>query len=145
MKIGLDAFKGCDNLNHTYLAEEALLYELMAALHLEDWKNDIKEEIDSINRILPETPASDIDDDSYRGRKAHAIRSWITTLLGKLVHYKAEHQRLLDEAETTLQLALPQEIVRNNIIPVPPHELIVWRSSSTFYGRVVDYWQFLPC
>ena len=130
--IGLDAFRGCDNLNHIYLTDEALLHEFIEALHLEDWRNDIKEEINSINQILPETRAGDKDDDFYRtAPKAEAIRTWIRSLLRKLVHYKAKHQRLLGETETTLQFALPHEIVTNNIIPfldLPPHELAVWRS-----------------
>ena len=152
LKDGLNTllflFKGCHDLNHVDLAEEALLHELTAALHLENWKNDIKEEIDSINRILPETPAGDVDDEFAISPKARAIKRWIRSLLSKLVHYKAEHQRLLGEMETSLQLALPREIVMNNIIPfleLPPHKLTVWRSRRSSYLGDEDYWQFLPC
>ena len=139
----LGLFKGCHDLNHADLVGGELLNEFVEALIFEDWRNDIKEEINSINRIFPETPAGDVDDEFAISPKARAIKRWIRSLLRKLVHYKAEHQRLLDETETTLQLALPQEIVRN-IIPfleLSPHELAVWRS----YGRVVEYWHFLPC
>ena len=108
----------------------------------------MNEKINSINRILPETPAGDVDDEFAISLKARAIERWIKSLLGKLLHYKAEHQRLLGETETTLQLALPQEIVRNNIIPfleLPPHELAVWRSRRETYLGNEDFWQFLPC
>ena len=143
----LDSFGGCDGLKHVDLVEGELLNETVAALHLEDWRNDMNEEINSINRILPETPAGNGDDEFDHAPKAREIERWIGSLLDKLAHYKAEHQRLLGETETTLQLALPREIVMNNIIPfleLPPHELTVWRSSrgSSFFD--VDFWQFLP-
>ena len=52
------------------------------------------------------------------GGKAEAIRTWIRSVLRKVIHYKAEHQRLLDEeVANTLQLALPQDIVMNNVLP----------------------------
>ncbi len=46
------------------------------------------------------------------------------TLLGKIVHYKAEHQRVMDEAATALQHALSQDIVSHNALPfleLPSH------------------------
>jgi len=50
--------------------------------------------------------------------KAQAIRTWIRSVLRQILHYKAEHQRLLDEeVATTLQLVLPQDIVMNNVLP----------------------------
>ena len=74
------------------------------------------EEIDSINQILPSTPARGLNYDNEG--KAWAIQTWIRSVLRKIVHYKAEHQRLLNEGvETTLQLVLPKDIVMNNVIP----------------------------
>eukprot|EP00973_Karenia_brevis_P031141 4296163-Karenia_brevis.AAC.1 len=83
----------------------------------------MNEEIDSINQRLPTVDAGfddDDDDDYYHhvGLKALAIRMWIRSVLDKIIHYKAEHQRLLDEeVATTLQFALPQDIVMNNVLP----------------------------
>ena len=34
------------------------VYETVAALLMEEWKNDMDDEIDAINHILPNTPAS---------------------------------------------------------------------------------------
>ena len=72
----------------------------------------MNEEIDSINRTLP-----DMRDWLYtEGCKALEIRRWSKSVLGKINHYQAEHQRILDEAATTLQLVAPQEIVVNNVL-----------------------------
>ncbi|KAK1737793.1 leucine-rich repeat domain-containing protein [Skeletonema marinoi] len=108
-------FQGCENLKHVDIVEEVVLHETIAALQLEEWRNDINEEIDSINQILPTTPAGRWGHDV--GDKARAIRTWIRLVLGKIVRYKAQHQHLLDEAATTLQLALPKDIVMKNVLP----------------------------
>mmetsp|Transcript_8963 Transcript_8963/g.13847 ORF Transcript_8963/g.13847 Transcript_8963/m.13847 type:complete len:311 (+) Transcript_8963:108-1040(+) len=115
-------FRACDDLNHVHLVEGALLQETIAALLLEEWRNDMNEEVDSINQILPNTPAGDWD--YGEGGKAQAIRVWIRSVLRKIVHYKAEHQRILDGAATTLQRAVPRDIMMNNVMPflaLPSH------------------------
>ena len=115
-------FKGCENLNHIELAEGAVLRETIAALLMEEWKNDMSNEIGNINQILPNTPAGDCWNEE--GGKTRAIRRWITSVLGKIVLYKAEHRRVLREAETTLRLALPHDIITSNVRPfleLPSH------------------------
>ena len=97
-------FQGCVNLKHVDLIAGEL-HETISALQLEHWRNDLIEQIDVINQVLPNT-----------GRKDAAIEWWIRSILGKIIYYKAEHRRLLGEATTTLQHALPQEIVMNNVI-----------------------------
>ena len=76
--------------------------------------------IDSINQILPHTPAGFCDPFFVGlhepGAKAMMIRMWIKYVLCRIIHYKSKHQRILDGAATTLQLALPQEIVMNNVL-----------------------------
>lgn len=98
-----DISQACENLNQVNLVEGEV-HAIIAALHLEEWRNDMKQEIDSINQILSNTPAGDHDDDI--GEKAQAIRTWIRSVLGKIDHYKAEHQSLMNEATTLLELAL---------------------------------------
>ncbi|KAK1737702.1 hypothetical protein QTG54_011474 [Skeletonema marinoi] len=68
----------------------------------------------SIDQILPNTSAGDGDD---VGGKALAIRMWISSVLRKIIRYKAQHHSLLNEAATTLQHALPQDIMMNNVLP----------------------------
>ena len=97
-------FAACYNLKYVDLVEGEL-HKTVAALQLEDWRNDMNEEIDSIKQILPNARAGrwhDYDD----GEKAIEIRRWIGSVLGKIDHYKAEHQRVLNEATTLLELAI---------------------------------------
>ena len=112
-------FRGCDNLKHVDLVQGPV-HETIAALLMEEWGNDMYEEIDSINQILPTAPGGiycyeiGLHDD---GGKTRAIRTWIRSVLRKIIHYKAEHQRIVDEAATYLQLALPRDIVIKNVLP----------------------------
>ena len=129
---GDDIFIECHYLRHVDVVEGEL-QETVAALHLEDWRNDMNEEIDSINRILPNAAAGyewDYDADEYGdpGEKAQAIRSWIRSVLGKIIHYQAEQESLLNEAATTLQFVLPQYLVTNNVVSflaLPSHSFEV--------------------
>eukprot|EP00984_Skeletonema_dohrnii_P018934 scaffold8973_cov75-Skeletonema_dohrnii-CCMP3373.AAC.6 len=109
-----NVFQGCENLKHVDLVEGEL-YETIAALLLEEWRNDMREEIASINQIIPNTSAGDSRDNA--GGKAQAIRTWIRSVLHKIDHYKAQHQHYLNEAATTLQLALPSDIVIKSVLP----------------------------
>ena len=115
-------FAACVKLTHVDLVEGEL-HEAIAALQLEDWRHDIRLEIDSINRILPNTPSGNgwnwdrMDYGNDVGEKAQAIRTWLRSVLGKIVHYRAGHERLLnEEVEPTLQVVLPQDLVRNNVV-----------------------------
>eukprot|EP00984_Skeletonema_dohrnii_P014126 scaffold5911_cov80-Skeletonema_dohrnii-CCMP3373.AAC.2 len=108
-------FQGCKKLKHVDLVEGVVLRETIAALLLEECRNDMKEKIDSINQILPTTSAGVFGDDA--GGKAQAVRMWIRSVLDDIVRYKAQHHSLLNEVATTLQLDLPNDIVNKNIIP----------------------------
>eukprot|EP00985_Skeletonema_marinoi_P020526 scaffold12239_cov66-Skeletonema_marinoi.AAC.1 len=107
-------FAGCKNLKQLDLVEGEQLRDTIAALLLEEWKNDMNDKIDSINQSLPTASAGDEYEDV--GEKALAIRRWIRTVLRKIVQYKAQHHSYLNEAATTLQLALPQDIVIKNVL-----------------------------
>ena len=108
-----DIFSGC-NLLHVDLVEGEL-HETIDALLWEEWKNDMNEEINSINQILPTVYGEDAIVDM--GGKALAIRMWIRSVLRKIIQYKAQHQHVLEEAATTLKLTLPQDIVIKNVLP----------------------------
>ena len=121
-----DSFQDCGNLKHVDLVEGAELREIIAALLLEDWRNDMNEEIDSINHILPNARAGYWADnfEGDDGEKAQVIRTWIRSVLRKIIHYQAEHQHVLNVATTTLKLALPHDIVNRSILPfleLPSH------------------------
>ena len=129
----------CENLKHVDLVETAELQETIAALHLEEWRNDMNAEIDSINQILPNARAGGWDDDGEvydeydEGEKAQAIRTWIRSILRKLIHYQAEHQRSLDGAATTLQFLLPRYVTFDLVLPfleLPAHTFEVAEDSE---------------
>ena len=102
-------FEGCQNLRYVNLVEGEV-QETITALHLDGWGNDMNGEIVSINQILSDASAGyydeEEDNDDDMGEKAQAIRRWIRSVLGKIDHYKAEHQRMLNEATTLLELAI---------------------------------------
>eukprot|EP00985_Skeletonema_marinoi_P013743 scaffold6857_cov66-Skeletonema_marinoi.AAC.1 len=73
----------------------------------------MQDKIDSLNQILSNTPAGGFDD---VGGKALAVRMWISSVLRKIIGYKALHRCYLIGAATKLQLALPNDIVFKNVL-----------------------------
>ena len=92
-------FDYCDNFATVDLvgAEAEGMHKTVAALHLESWRNEMTEEINRINQILPRTDSHD---------KANTISLWIQSVIRSTEHYKAEHLTLLGGAMTMLELAL---------------------------------------
>ena len=130
LKDGLiadDVFRGCDKLEHVDLVGG--VHETIAALLLEEWKNDMNEEIDSINRILLSSRSGGMWEHDP-GEKSQAVRMWLQSILRKIIHYKAEHRRILNEAATTLQPSLPNDIVLKNVLP------FLKMPSYTFEGEI---------
>eukprot|EP00985_Skeletonema_marinoi_P029009 scaffold26478_cov121-Skeletonema_marinoi.AAC.5 len=120
-------FQGCKKLVRVDLVEGEVLRDTIAALLLEEWRNDMNDKLGAINQSLPTTPAGDGLFDV--GGKAQAVQLWISSVLSTIVQYKARHRSYLNEAAatlqpflpneaaTTLQLALPNDIVLNNVLP----------------------------
>eukprot|EP00986_Skeletonema_menzelii_P002459 scaffold660_cov71-Skeletonema_menzelii.AAC.1 len=73
------------------------IHNTVASLHMESWRNKMMGHINRINEVLPNT-------DIYS--TTEAIQRWIESVIHRLDHYKAEHQKLLKEATTLLELAL---------------------------------------
>ena len=122
-------FQLCENLRHVHFVEEEVLNETVNALLLDEWKNDMRRDIGSINHNLPNAPAS-----FFNGEKTIVIREWIRSVLSKIIYYKAQHRRLLKEAAATLQLFLPNDTVVNNVLP------FVELPAHTFDGEEDDDW-----
>ncbi|KAK1735009.1 leucine-rich repeat domain-containing protein [Skeletonema marinoi] len=89
-------FKGCEQLTTVDLVRGAH-NKIVASLHMESWRTEIKEEFNRINQDLP-----NID----RQRKTAAIKQWMDSVIDKMDLYKAEHHRYVKEAVTLLELAL---------------------------------------
>jgi hypothetical protein len=103
-----DTFQDCENLRQVDLIEGEV-HATIASFDFEEWRDDMNREIDSINQILPNACAGYYDEEEEEwiaGEKARTIRTWIRSVIDKMNHYKAEHQRLLNEAATLLEMAM---------------------------------------
>ncbi len=78
------------------------IYKTVSSLLLDSWKNEMKDEIDSINQALPNTPTDYNTDDE----KTTEIQQWMRSVLQRIEHFKLEHYTLLKEFTTLLGLAL---------------------------------------
>jgi hypothetical protein len=92
------AFYGCHNLSRVDALDEGMrIHKTISSLHMESWRNEMEDEINSINQTLPNIRSDE---------KAGAIQEWITRVLSRMEHYRAEHKMLVREAMTLLELAL---------------------------------------
>ena len=131
LKSGLfthdDVFLNCEKLDEVCLIEEAIVHETVGALLLDEWKNDMNDLISSINGMVQNASVGRgwVGSESQRsGEKTRVIREWISSVLSKIIHYKAQHRRLVNEAATVLSDILPNDILTNNILPfisLPSH------------------------
>eukprot|EP00986_Skeletonema_menzelii_P003677 scaffold1172_cov144-Skeletonema_menzelii.AAC.2 len=90
-----DVFDGCPQLETVELVGG--IHKTVASFHMERWRNEMRDEINRINQILPSTNAAE---------KTEEIKQWMRSGSRLLDHYKAEHQTVLKEAATLLELAL---------------------------------------
>jgi hypothetical protein len=95
MIVWEDGFVTCRNLSNVDVV--GVIHKTISSLHMESWKDEMKEEIDRINQTLPGIPASE---------KTAAIQQWIRSVIGRVEHYETEHRLLVKEASTLLELAL---------------------------------------
>eukprot|EP00986_Skeletonema_menzelii_P014563 scaffold9775_cov169-Skeletonema_menzelii.AAC.1 len=58
------------------------IHNTVASLHLESWRNEMMDEINRINQVLP----------TITGDKTPAIQQWMGSAFHRLDHYKTEHQ-----------------------------------------------------
>ncbi len=82
------------------------IHNTISSLLLDSWRNEMKDEIDRINQVLPNTPANGMTE---------AIRQWIRSVLQRIEHFKREHYALLKEDMTLLELALWKSSLPNNV------------------------------
>jgi len=91
------AFMSCRRLERIDLIGG--VHEFVSSLHLEEWRNAAKDEINRINRDLPLTNLREVD-------KTTVIQEWIQSVLNSIERYKVEHYALLKECMTILELAV---------------------------------------
>jgi hypothetical protein len=92
--LGIGAFAYCDNLSQLDLVGG--IHKTISSLLLDSWKNEMKDEIDRINQVLPNT----------QYEKTTTIRQWMDRVIERIEHYKNEHYAVLKEFTTLLELAL---------------------------------------
>eukprot|EP00985_Skeletonema_marinoi_P004578 scaffold1985_cov82-Skeletonema_marinoi.AAC.2 len=90
-------FESCPNLTKVDLVGIEGIHKTISSLLLESWQTEISAEINRINQVLP---------NSHDVEKTDLIRQWVRSVFGRMEHYKAEHNRLLKEYMTQLELAL---------------------------------------
>jgi hypothetical protein len=88
-------FDKCENLTTVDLLGGT--NKTISTLLLERWRNEMNQEINRINQVLPNTPANE---------KSDAIQGWIISVIDRMENYKVEHNRLVNEATTLLELAV---------------------------------------
>ena len=92
--IGNAVFDFCQKLTTIDLVGG--IHQTVASLHFESWRNEMMDEINRINQTLPTITLG----------KTSAIQQWMRAVIDRLDRYKAEHQQMLKEATTLLELAL---------------------------------------
>ena len=90
------SISGCENLVRVDTLFGGI-HETISSLHMESWRDEMQQKIDGINQALLNIPVNE---------KSEVIQQWITRVLGRMEHYKTEHQIILKEATTLLELAL---------------------------------------
>ena len=92
-----DQFDYCENLTTVDLTGAEGIHNTISSLLMESWRDEMNQEINRINQELSNAQADE---------KTDAIRLWIRSVINGLDCYKAEHNRLLKEHMTQLELAI---------------------------------------
>jgi hypothetical protein len=73
------------------------IHNTISSLILDSWRNEMNEEINRINQVIPNTRYN---------MKTVIIRQWMERVTSRIYNYKVEHYKLLKEFTTLLELAL---------------------------------------
>ena len=93
--LGYYVFDDCDNLSQVDLIGG--IHKTISSLLLDSWRNEMNDEIDRINRDLPNTS---------QYRKTAVFRRWMERVTERIEHYKSEQYALLKNNMSLLELAL---------------------------------------
>eukprot|EP00984_Skeletonema_dohrnii_P006839 scaffold2435_cov92-Skeletonema_dohrnii-CCMP3373.AAC.3 len=88
-------FDYCQNLTTVDIVGG--IHKIISSLLLDCWRDQVNQEINRINQVLPNTSADE---------KAGEIQQWLRSVLRRMEHFRNEHRSLLKEATTLLELAL---------------------------------------
>ena len=90
-------FDCCEKLTEVNIVGAEGIQKTISSLLLASWRDEMSELIDRINQELPHCSSDE---------KGNAIRWWIRSVINRLGRYKAEHNRLLKQHMTQLELAV---------------------------------------
>ena len=93
--LGEDVFDACDNLSQVYLVGG--IHKTVSSLLIDSWRDEMNDEIDRINQLLPNTATSE---------KTALIQQWMESVRDRIRHHKSQHYALLKNSMTQLELAL---------------------------------------
>ena len=88
-------FDQCKNLRTVDIVGAEEIHSTISSFLMESWRDEMNKEINRINRELANTDT-----------KANRIQQWIRSVIDKMEHYKAEHNRYLKEHMVHLELAI---------------------------------------
>jgi hypothetical protein len=89
--LGVRVFDECSNLSQVDLVGG--IHKTISSLFLESWKNEVNDEIDSINRDLPNTRTIE---------KTAVIKEWVERVIKRIEHYKSERASDDGVGDTTM-------------------------------------------
>ncbi len=96
------AFTHCEDLSQVDLIGG--VHETISLLLLESWRDEMNDNIDRINQLLPNTSGYD---------KMVVIHQWMERVMERIEHYKSEHYALLKNNMTQIELALWKSNIPN--------------------------------
>ncbi len=122
--FGENVFDGCDDLTQVDLVGG--IHKSISSLHLESWRDEMKEEIGRINVDFPNA-----------NERIAAIQEWIGGVLRKMEHYKLAHYALLKDNMTHLELALWDAKLQNGA--TNRHEALVNCGANIIIPHVLSF------
>ena len=90
-------FDECRDLTVVDIVGAGEIHKTISSLLMDSWRDEMNQEFNRINRELP--IASDYE-------RTDAIQLWVSSVIDTLGRFKAEHNRLLKEHTTQLELAI---------------------------------------
>src|SRR6056300_1233473 len=113
--LGEGTFYQCVNLSQIDLVGG--IHKTVSSLLVESWRNEMNNEIDRINQVLPSFEPCELahSHNPPADEKTVAIRRWMETVIRRIEHYKSKHRTLLKEAMTLLELALWKANLDDNV------------------------------
>jgi hypothetical protein len=127
--LGWGVFINCVDLSQVDLVGET--HQTISSLLLDSWRNEMKDDIDRINQVLPNTATDE--------NKTTVIRQWMERVLERMEHYKSEHYALLKEDMTQLELALWKSNLPNIDAAESRHEARVTCGANIIIPHVLSF------